>query len=168
MEERYIIYLKGDATQPKIKDKNEIRLILHICNDIGKWGKGFVLALSRKWNNPKDSYLNSEKKLGTISCCWVKDKISDTSIGVINMIAQHGIKSKYNNTPIRYDALEECLKVISTITIPYLIDYYKVKIDVSVHMPRIGCGLAGGEWSKISVLLEKYLCKLSKVYVYDY
>ena len=41
-----IIYIKGDATSP-ISPGNKI--ITHICNDIGGWGKGFVLALSKKW-----------------------------------------------------------------------------------------------------------------------
>ena len=41
-----IEYLKGDATSP-VKEGNKI--ILHICNDIGGWGKGFVMAISKKW-----------------------------------------------------------------------------------------------------------------------
>lgn len=44
MSER-INYIKGDATQP-IKDGNKI--IVHICNDIGGWGKEFVTAISYK------------------------------------------------------------------------------------------------------------------------
>lgn len=40
-----IIYLKGDATNPIAKGN---KIIAHICNDAGGWGKGFVLAISRK------------------------------------------------------------------------------------------------------------------------
>src|SRR5262245_8320884 len=36
-----ITYVKGDATSPQA-DGNKI--IAHVCNDVGKWGKGFVLA----------------------------------------------------------------------------------------------------------------------------
>jgi hypothetical protein len=36
-------------------------------------------------------------------------------------------------------------------------------------MPRIGCGLAGGEWSKIQPLIEKQLVSHSvRVTVYDF
>ncbi len=42
-----INYVKGDATAP-IGIGNKI--IVHICNDIGRWGKGFVMALSKKWS----------------------------------------------------------------------------------------------------------------------
>ncbi|MEV6001124.1 Appr-1-p processing protein, partial [Streptomyces griseomycini] len=26
-----------------------VKVIAHVCNDIGGWGKGFVLAVSRRW-----------------------------------------------------------------------------------------------------------------------
>jgi ATP-dependent helicase HepA len=46
--------------------------------------------------------------------------------------------------PIRYEAVEECLaKVAETAR----------EVKASVHMPRIGCGLAGGEWSRIEPLI---------------
>lgn len=32
------------------------KVITHICNDIGGWGKGFVLALSKKWKMPEEAY----------------------------------------------------------------------------------------------------------------
>ena len=48
-----IIYIKGDATSP-ISPGNKI--ITHICNDIGGWGKGFVLALSKKWKVTEEAY----------------------------------------------------------------------------------------------------------------
>lgn len=38
-------YLKGDATCPQAKG---VKIICHVCNDIGGWGKGFVLALSKR------------------------------------------------------------------------------------------------------------------------
>lgn len=41
-----IQYLKGDATNPQVEGN---KIITHICNDIGGWGKGFVLAISKRW-----------------------------------------------------------------------------------------------------------------------
>jgi hypothetical protein len=41
-----INYLKGDATNPLGPGK---KALLHICNTTGTWGKGFVLALSKRW-----------------------------------------------------------------------------------------------------------------------
>lgn len=43
-----IAYRVGDATQP-VGDGPKI--LVHVCNDIGAWGRGFVVALSRRWAN---------------------------------------------------------------------------------------------------------------------
>ena len=47
------VFLKGDATSPNMEG---IKIIAHICNDIGGWGKGFVLALSKRWQQPEKEY----------------------------------------------------------------------------------------------------------------
>lgn len=43
-----INYLKGDATNPASAGN---KIIVHVCNDIGGWGKGFVMAISKRWKN---------------------------------------------------------------------------------------------------------------------
>lgn len=48
-----IIYITGDATSPAAKGN---RIIVHICNDIGGWGKGFVMAISKRWPEPEKMY----------------------------------------------------------------------------------------------------------------
>lgn len=48
-----IKYLKGDATKP-IGEGNKV--IVHVCNDVGGWGRGFVLALSKRWAEPERKY----------------------------------------------------------------------------------------------------------------
>ena len=43
------------------------------------------------------------------------------------------------------------------------------ELGESVHMPRIGCGLAGGEWSQIEPIIEEHLSKEGvAVTVYDF
>lgn len=40
--------------------------------------------------------------------------------------------------------------------------------NASVHMPRIGCGLAGGSWGKVEPIIQEELCdKGVQVFVYD-
>jgi O-acetyl-ADP-ribose deacetylase (regulator of RNase III) len=43
----------GDATAP---EGDGAKIIAHVCNDIGAWGKGFVLALSRHWSAPEEAF----------------------------------------------------------------------------------------------------------------
>lgn len=42
--------IAGDATVPQAKGP---KLIAHVCNDRGGWGKGFVLAVSARWPEPE-------------------------------------------------------------------------------------------------------------------
>jgi len=46
---RPIAYVMGDATAPKADGP---KIIVHVCNDVGAWGRGFVVALSRRWPEP--------------------------------------------------------------------------------------------------------------------
>lgn len=43
-------YMKGGATKP---NGNGNKIIVHGCNDVSGWGKGFVMAISKKWNSQK-------------------------------------------------------------------------------------------------------------------
>ncbi|EGA6437468.1 macro domain-containing protein [Listeria monocytogenes] len=152
-----ITYLKGDATNPMAKGNT---IIAHICNDVGGWGKGFVLAISRKWKEPEKAYRKWYKdkndfKLGEVQLIPVNDYIS-----ICNMIGQKGIKTGSKGAPIRYEAVESCLEKLSEIS---------KEQQASIHMPRIGCGLAGGKWEIIEPIIRKTLIANDiEVYIYDF
>ena len=152
-----INYIKGDATNPHgIGDK----VIVHICNDIGAWGKGFVLAISKKWKEPEKEYKNWYKSqmdfgLGKVQFVQVE---SDTFVA--NMIGQHKIRKTNGLAPIRYNSVEECLNKVAE---------FAIENQTSIHMPRIGCGLAGGNWIEIEKIINRTLIdKDIKVTVYDF
>lgn len=154
-----IKYLRGDATSPQ---GSGVKIIAHICNDIGGWGKGFVLAISKRWPEPEKEYREwyrnraaNNFELGNILLIKVEPYIY-----VANMIGQRGIKVEQSSVPIRYEAIESCLNKLSE---------EAKNLKASVHMPRIGCGLAGGKWERIEPLIEKTLLKEEiDVYVYDF
>jgi O-acetyl-ADP-ribose deacetylase (regulator of RNase III) len=154
-----ITYLKGDATDPQAKG---IKLICHVCNDLGGWGKGFVLALSRRWEEPEQQYRawhrnrnNNDFGLGAVQFIQVTPYV-----WVANMVAQRGIKRGSSGPPIRYEAIAECLRKVAV---------KAAELGASLHMPRIGCGLAGGDWSRIEPLIMDNLCEQGlAVTVYDF
>jgi hypothetical protein len=43
----------GDATAPQGTGP---KVIAHVCDDMGGWGKGFVVALSKRWPEPEAAY----------------------------------------------------------------------------------------------------------------
>lgn len=76
------------------------------------------------------------------------------------MIGQRGMKSGSKGPPIRYEAVAQCLENVGK---------KATELGASVHMPRIGCGLAGGDWSKIEPLILEHLCNAGiAVTVYDF
>jgi hypothetical protein len=171
-----ITYLKGDATQPFGKGP---RYLVHICNDRGGWGAGFVLAVSKRWKDPESMYRGwfrsgfygtdederpVEFELGNVQFVLVDH---NGPLWVVNMLAQRGYGPKNQDQhrtaagdaeiPLQYDALESCLLKIAP----------NVRLaKASVHMPRIGCGLAGGRWEKVEPIIQRALGDVP-VYVYD-
>lgn len=151
--------VRGDATSPQAKGP---KLIAHVCNDLGGWGKGFVLAVSRRWPEPERDYRRWHREragndfaLGAVRVVRVRP---DT--WVANMIGQHGMRRGSAGPPIRYDAVERCLATLAE---------RAAELTASVHMPRIGCGLAGGTWERIGPLVEAALCERDiAVTVYDH
>ena len=148
-----IIYLKGDATNPK--EGNYMKIICHINNNVGKWGKGFVLGVSKKWPIAKKQYISLDNyELGDVQLINVSDDII-----IANMIAQDGINKK-GSAPIKrvdYDALDKCLSIVAQ---------YAKNFNCSIHMPRIGTGLGGGEWTDIEDIIIRRMLSLD-IYVYD-
>ncbi len=142
-----ITYVKGDATAPQGKG---VKIIAHICNNLGGWGKGFVLALSRRWPEPERAYrewhrgrASNDFALGSIQIVRVSEYVY-----VANMVGQQGMRSGSQGPPIRYEAVRECLAKLAK---------EALALEASVHMPRIGCGLAGGKWERIEPLIEETL-----------
>lgn len=150
-----ITYLKGDVTHPRGTGR---RLIVQIVNDSAfTWGGGFSLVVRRKWPDLQQSFrswaMSRNLALGNVHIAAV-----DNSVSVASMIAQHG----YGPSPkprIRYIALHKCLAQVAKLA---------TELGATVHMPRIGCGQAGGSWDVVGELVEDAICnKGVQVSVYD-
>lgn len=151
--------IRGDATSPQAKGP---KIVAHVCNDIGGWGKGFVLAVSRRWAEPEVAYRawhrgrnGNDFGLGAVQLVRVKP-----DVWVANMVAQRGIRTGSAGPPVRYEALARCLGLLAG---------HAVELGASVHMPRIGCGLSGGKWARVEPLVVGELCGRGvEVTVYDH
>jgi O-acetyl-ADP-ribose deacetylase (regulator of RNase III) len=158
LSQGFIHIVRGDATALSHARPKDRKYLVHIVNDAGFWGKGFVLAVSRKWPFAKTAYRRH----------WHLCKLGSTqriSVGghvvVVNVFAQHGLRGPKNPVPLRYGALRRALRELGS---------WMVRRDeaCSVHMPRIGCGLAGGEWGKVEEIVKETLVEQGvKVWVYD-
>lgn len=141
-----ITYLTGDATNP-----GKPGIIVHICNNKGGWGGGFVSAISKRWPEPEAAYR-----------AWAKDGRNGFGLGqiqlvnvgggltVANMIAQNGYPTPSRPDAVSYTGLARCLGGIRAV----LLAERAQGMTRIIHMPRIGTGLAGGTWDKIEPIIN--------------
>ncbi len=161
-----IKYVTGDATRPPVSTAPSI--IAHICNDVGAWGAGFVLALSKRNTIPEDLYLEWYRRDDMLPQCMNPyppfqlgeimfapfEGLDQKNTYVCNMIAQRDAPGK-----VDYNALQECLLKLQDVALD---------LQASIHMPRIGCGLGGGKWDEVQKIIQRTLCAYNiPVTVYD-
>lgn len=151
-----INYVIGDATYPQ---GDGMKIVAHVCNNIGAWGAGFTGAINARWEDPETNFRwwASRGHVGKYYLGRNQYVQVEQDIYVANMVAQDGIVSADNPQPLSYYALEACLNQLNS-GASYL--------NASVHMPRIGTGLAGGSWDEIEPIINRTLPNLS-VTVYD-
>ncbi|MGW4804482.1 macro domain-containing protein [Kitasatospora sp. NPDC004272] len=152
-----ISYVVGDATVPQGEGP---KIIAHVCNDAGGWGKGFVLPLARRWPQTRAAYKAwyHDRETSGFALGAVQFVPAEDSFLVANMIGQHGYRPS-STPPVRYEAISAALAIVAE---------RALQLRASVHMPRIGCGLAGGRWELVEPLIVEQLIRREvPVTVYD-
>jgi len=152
-----IQYLVGDATSPR---GDGARIIAQVVNDATpRWGGGFARVVGQRWRDAQNDFIKwteqdrSRLRLGNHRLFPVDD-----DLWLFHMIAQQGYRPSTRPT-IRYHHLEVCLTALASIA---------HENGASVHMPRIGCGQAGGNWAVVSEMIDDILCRSGiEVTVYD-
>ena len=157
-----INYLIGDATKPVGIGP---RIITHICNNVGGWGSGFVLAISKKWELPEKEYRlwasGKENKYPKFQLGEIQVVEVEENLFIANMIAQNSVRWINDIPPIRYDRVRQCLNKVVKVA-------KHISEDTTIHMPHlIGCGLAGGHEKTVVGLIEETLIP-SNINVFTY
>lgn len=162
-----IEYITGDATNPQ---RSGPLVIPHVVNNLGAWGAGFVMALSRHWPEAAKRYhfwaqggrsapidpISSES--GDFGLGEVQFVEVESDIWVANMCAQNGFPSRERPVAVDYEALEQCLA--------HLADFVTMDLATTVHAPRFGAGIAGGSWPRIEAMIKLAL-PMTEIYIYD-
>lgn len=142
-------YTQGDVTLPP---EDGIRVIVHVCNDAGGWGPrdhSVASAISKRWKEPEAEYRQQFAegepglKLGEVQLVDVGERL-----WVANCVAQHGYRRPGNLVSFRYEAFEACC---------HLLVRTFVGRNASFHMPKVGCGLGGGDWQAVEPIIERTL-----------
>ncbi len=148
----------GDATQPYGSGP---RIIVHICKDSAMWGRGFELALSRRWLQPEARYHEWWRGDDTIpfKLGQVQFVVVEPDLWVANLLGRRDGHRSRGVLPLRYDAVRAGLVRVA--------DFARA-LSATIHMPRAGAGLAGGDWASIERILTDELSNHGiAVTVYD-
>lgn len=164
-----INYITGDATDPQGPG---VKIIVHCVSNNGRsYGKGFALALAKKYPGAKAEYkmmfetVRMLRKMPLGFVIWWQSpyrhdlvRLSEETGGpspvlleklnasfknrviVAAIVAQDGL----GKTSLRPLALLEGLGAVAS---------HAIGLNASLHMPRIGCGLAGGNWAEVEPLI---------------
>lgn len=146
---------RGTGVEPTVRCRN----------DPGGWGEGFVLALCRRWSGPEP-----RTAAGTASARAAapggEPRSSSRSSRTSGWRtwrtwrAGGGIRTGSKKAPVRYEAIDAG---------PDRVAAEATELGASVHMPRIGRGLAGGTWPGAGPLVTGRLVSRGiDVTVYDF
>lgn len=132
-----LVYKKGD-----VLNSAEL-IVVHGCNCFKAMGAGIARQVREQCPNAykadQDTLWGDRTKLGTYT-----KGVEENGMTIINAYTQY----KYTHTEVDldYEALE---KVFNKICEDYTGPQYPI-----IAMPKIGCGLAGGDWNTVSRILE--------------
>jgi len=117
-------------------------VIVHGCNCFSTMGAGVAKMVKEKFPYAflvdKNSKLTPQEKLGNIT-----HTTGLTKPIIVNAYTQYQWKGKHN---VDYDAIRSSMKLIK-----------KQFSGKKIGMPKIGAGLAGGDWNFIKKIIDEEL-----------
>ena len=121
-------------------------ILIHGCNCFNQWGAGVARNMRgmypEAWKKDQQTLWGNKNKLGSFTFWSGKHYYYDQDIIVINLYSQY----KYGHTEVYadYDAIRKGLTAIEFT--------FRGK---TFAMPKIGCGLAHGDWEIVSRIIEE-------------
>ena len=136
-----IKYIDGDL----VKEAELFDVIAHCCNCFCTMGAGIAPQIKAKF---PEAYLvdctterGDESKLGTITFT------EDTTPIVVNLYGQYDYTGRrHGEMDLDYDALRSALRAMK-----------EEFSGLLFGLPKIGAGLAGGDWDTIEAIIEEEL-----------
>lgn len=146
-----VVYTKGDVTEA-VED-----IIAHGVNCMGAMGAGVARALMMKWPEVRKRYMDNHElggwELGSVQLVAVNDRQVVANCATQKTYLPRGVRH------VDYSAVDKCMKTLYA---------YSVENNLSVAMPMIGAGLAGGDWTRIEEIINRiFVDKVVKVYVFS-
>lgn len=151
--------IKGDLI--KLAEQGKFDVIIQGCNCFHKMRSGLAKQLADRYpiveETDRQTEYGDRNKLGTSSQVIVKSPTTNHLFIVKNVYTQY--YWSHGKDVFEYDAFQRFLNY----TTELIIQSYSPKEGfvipkkrVRYGFPQIGAGLAGGDWSRISKMIEKF------------
>lgn len=135
--------------------KGGLDFIGHGCNCFNTMGNGIAPLIKTNFPEAYTADLQTLKgdkgKLGSFTYAFNKQY----DLGIFNLYSQYGFWGRNRGLPdIDYDALRNALRSMGYT----ILKFEESEADIlKLGLPKIGAGLAGGDWNIISKIIEEEL-----------
>ena len=140
----HVELIRGDLLQLALDGRFDV--IAHGCNCMCQMGKGIAQSIKNKfpeaYEADKQTTRGDRGKLGTFTTAAIER--GDAKFVVVNAYTQFDYRPPGPN--VDYDAIRAAMR--------------EVKRQFSgkrIGYPKIGAGLAGGDWTRIAAIIEEEL-----------
>jgi len=144
--------VKGDLI--KLVKGGHFDVIVQGCNCQNTMGKGIAKQIKAEFPEAYEADCKTisgdKSKLGSFSHADIFRE-DGTYFVVINAYTQYDYRPTYVDdgiSRVNYDAIRQVFKVINFMFKP---------INFRIGYPKIGCGLAGGDWDIVSKIIDEEL-----------
>lgn len=134
--------VRGDLLE--LATGNNFDVIIHGCNCFHSMSGGIARAIAKKWPSAETADAMTPKgdkfKLGTYSTAVVegKEDYAPYEVMIINAYTQYNPGADVN-----YEAIRDVFKRL----------HQDLPKDIEIGIPRIGAGIAGGDWQTIEDII---------------
>lgn len=148
-------YRKGDLiTAAKT---GEVHIIAHQCNCFCNMGRGIAPLIAKAFPEAREvdncTAVGDKEKLGSLTMGYNREH----EIFIFNLYGQYGHwKKEDGSINTDYDALRRSLTEMAK----------WLDEEDTIGLPKLGCGLGGGEWNIVEKIIEETLSGLN-VTVYE-
>jgi O-acetyl-ADP-ribose deacetylase (regulator of RNase III) len=136
--------VRGDLL--KLALRGDFDVIIHGCNCQCQMGKGIALSIKQQFPEAHEADCRTAKgdrgKLGSLSTARIERE--GVSFTIVNAYTQEHWRG--SGVKADYEAIRRCMREVKSRFTGKRIGY-----------PKVGAGLAGGDWSVISEIIEMEL-----------
>ena len=140
-----IVYKNGDVL------KSDERIIVHGCNCFNTMGSGIAKQIRARYPEAyevdQDTVKGDHGKLGRFT--GIID--DDSGVVIINAYTQYRYGRDIDVVYLDYDALKRAIDHVFGLGD----EFVGLFGEHPIAMPKIGCGLANGDWERVSEILER-------------